>query len=201
MRLSHPDALRFLPKTMNPLSASRHRNQFGLHLPPGKRAGLVSLNSHCSPRERGSGVSPSQQRLLWVGLGVAVVLGVAVQFIPTQVGPPNPAVVAEPPWNSPATRDTFFQACGDCHSNLTQWPWYSYVAPVSWLIARDVVYGRERLNVSEWNRPQRRADEAANAVLEGEMPLPIYLIMHPDARLTSAERDALANGLAATFGG
>jgi mono/diheme cytochrome c family protein len=146
-------------------------------------------------------MSSSNRRVLWGGVGLVVVLAVVIQFIPTPVGPPNPAVAAEPAWDSPATRDMFYQACGDCHSNLTQWPWYSHVAPVSWLIARDVVEGRARLNVSEWNRPQRRADEAANAVLGGEMPLPIYLIMHPKARLTPAQRDALAKGLATTFGG
>ncbi len=142
-----------------------------------------------------------KMRVLWVGMAVVVVVGVAIQFIPTQVGPPNPPVVAEPTWDTPATRTMFYQVCGNCHSNETQWPWYSRVAPVSWLIARDVVRGRARLNVSEWNRPQRRADDAAEAVLEGEMPLPIYLIMHPEARLTQAQRQALATGLAATFGG
>ncbi len=146
-------------------------------------------------------MSSSNRRVLGGGLGATVILALAIQFIPTPIGPPNPAVIAEPAWNTPATRDMFYRACGDCHSNLTQWPWYSHVAPVSWLIGRDVAEGRQRLNVSEWNRPQRRADEAGNAVLEGEMPLPIYLIMHPKARLTPAERDALATGLAATFGG
>ncbi len=144
-------------------------------------------------------MSSSKPRLIAILLGVAVVVGVAIQFIPTQVSPPNPAVVAEPQWDSPATRGTFFRACGDCHSNETTWPWYSRVAPVSWLIASDVSEGRQHLNVSEWNRRQRGADEAGEAVLEGEMPLQTYLLMHPNARLSAEERQALAAGLDASF--
>lgn len=144
-------------------------------------------------------MSSSLRRIILGLFGIAVVIGAAIQFVPTPVGPPNLAVVQEPTWDSPATREVFFRACGDCHSNTTDWPWYSRVAPVSWLIARDVVEGRRRLNVSEWNSHQRGADEAAEAILEGEMPLPIYLIMHPEARLTDAERADLAAGLTVSF--
>ncbi len=144
-------------------------------------------------------MSSSKPRIIALILGIAVVLAVAIQFVPTPVSRINPPVVAEPQWDSPATRDTFYRACGDCHSNQTRWPWYSRVAPVSWLIASDVSEGRQRLNVSEWNRPQRGAGEAAEVVAEGEMPLPVFLIMHPDARLTAQERQALALGLQASF--
>jgi hypothetical protein len=144
-------------------------------------------------------MSASKRRIIVVILGVVVVLGVGIQFVPTQVSRINPPVQAEPQWDNAATRDTFYRACGDCHSNQTTWLWYSRVAPVSWLIASDVAEGRQRLNVSEWNRPQRGAGEAAEAVIEGNMPLPIYLIMHPDARLTAQERQALALGLEASF--
>jgi mono/diheme cytochrome c family protein len=144
-------------------------------------------------------MSSSKPRTIALILGIAVVLAIAIQFAPTPVSRINPPVQAEPQWDSPATREMFYRACGDCHSNQTSWPWYSRVAPVSWLIASDVAEGRQRLNVSEWNRPQRGADEAAEVVAEGEMPLPIYLIMHPDARLSTAERQALALGLQASF--
>jgi mono/diheme cytochrome c family protein len=144
-------------------------------------------------------MSSSKRRTIAIILGVAAVVGVAIQFVPAQISHSNPAVVAEPQWDSAATREMFFSACGDCHSNQTAWPWYSRVAPVSWLIASDVVKGRGRLNVSEWNRRQRGADEAGEAILEGEMPLPIYLIMHPNARLSAQERQALARGLEASF--
>lgn len=144
-------------------------------------------------------MSSSKWRIIAVLVGIAVVIGAAIQFVPTPVSRVNPPVQSEPPWDSPATRETFYRACGDCHSNQTAWPWYSRIAPMSWLIASDVAEGRGRLNVSEWNRRQRSADEAAEVVLEGEMPLPTYLIMHPNARLSEEERQALALGLEASF--
>ena len=144
-------------------------------------------------------MSSSKWRIIAVLVGIAVVIGAAIQFVPTPVSRGNPPAQSEPPWDSPATRETFYRACGDCHSNQTAWPWYSRIAPMSWLIASDVAEGRGRLNVSEWNRRQRSADEAAEVVLEGEMPLPTYLIMHPNARLSEEERQALALGLEASF--
>jgi hypothetical protein len=70
---------------------------------------------------------------------------------------------------------------------------------VSWLVQRDVDEGREELNYSEWNRPQE-GEESAETVREGSMPPSIYLLTHPEARLTDAQLAALADGLAATFG-
>jgi hypothetical protein len=92
------------------------------------------------------------------------------------------------------------QTCGDCHSNETVWPWYSNVAPMSWLIQRDVDEGRKEFNISEWDRHQDD-DEAFEVFKEGEMPLKPYLLLHPEARLSNQDTDALARGLLATFGG
>ncbi len=111
----------------------------------------------------------------------------------------NPPVVAEPSWDSAQTRELSVRACFDCHSNETVWPWYSNVAPVSWLVQRDVDEGREELNYSEWTRRQE-GEESAESVREGSMPPSSYLLTHPEARLTDAELAALADGLAATFG-
>jgi hypothetical protein len=105
----------------------------------------------------------------------------------------------EPGWDSSQTRALASRACFDCHSNETKWPWYSHVAPVSWLVQRDVELGRGTLNFSEWDRPQEGA-EAVEAVQEGEMPPRIYLVAHPEARLPPAEYRQLVAGLAATFG-
>ena len=127
-------------------------------------------------------------------------LFLAIQLIPYGWSHSNPPVAAEPKWDSPRTRELFFRACADCHSNETKWPLYSRVAPVSWLVYNDVQEGREHLNVSEWNRPQKDADEASEKLREGEMPLPIYLPLHPEARLQPAEKAELVRGLAATFG-
>lgn len=134
---------------------------------------------------------------------IAVLIGgfLLIQLVPFGRNHANPAVVQEPAWDSPQTRELAMKACGDCHSNTTTWPWYSNIAPVSWLVYRDTVEGRQKLNFSEWNHPQREADEAAKTVQKGEMPMPIYVIMHPEARLTAAEKDALVQGLQATFGG
>ena len=112
----------------------------------------------------------------------------------------NPPVVAEPDWDSPRTREIFMRSCGDCHSNETVWPWYTSIPPGSFLIARDVREGRENFNVSEWGRPENEGDEAAEKVKEGEMPLPIYLVLHPEARLSDAEMSEFIQGLVNTFG-
>jgi len=121
-----------------------------------------------------------------------LVAAVAAQFVPLH--PDNPpataALVAPVPVQSVLQR-----ACFDCHSNETVWPWYSYVAPVSWLVYRDTMDGRRRLNFSEWNNPQRGAGEITEIIQEGEMPPMIYLPMHPSALLTSAEKQQLVNGL------
>lgn len=134
---------------------------------------------------------------------LAAVLGglfVVAQLLPVGGSRSNPPVTAEPAWDTPRTRELFVRSCADCHSNETRWPWYSYVAPVSWLVVSDVENGRRHLNVSEWDRPQKDADEAAEEVEAGSMPLRAYLVAHRSARLTEAERAELARGLAATFG-
>ncbi len=138
----------------------------------------------------------------WVKLGSVVLIGglLLIQLVPYGRDHDNPAVLAEPSWDSSKTRELTVRACFDCHSNETVWPWYSYVAPVSWLVQRDVDGGREELNFSEWNRPQEEAEESAETVREGSMPPRTYLLTHPEARLTDTELAALADGLAATLG-
>ena len=138
----------------------------------------------------------------WVKWGLATLIGalIVIQVVPYGRDHANPPVVAEPGWDSAPTRDLAVRACFDCHSNETVWPWYSNVAPLSWLVQRDVDEGREELNFSEWNRPQE-GEEAAETVGDGSMPPGQYLLTHPDARLTDAELSTLANGLTATLGG
>ena len=88
------------------------------------------------------------------------------------------------------------RACYDCHSNQTRWPWYSRVAPVSWLVARDVALGRKELNFSEWGSyyPQtrkRKLQWMGRVLRERSMPPWAYRLMHPGARLTADERATL----------
>ena len=132
--------------------------------------------------------------------GGAAALLMLIQFVPYGKDHTNPEITAEPKWDSPRTRELFFRSCRDCHSNETRWPVYSRIAPASWLIQSDVNEGRERLNVSEWNRASGDAGlEAAKEVKEGEMPPWFYLPAHPDARLSDAEKEELIKGLTATF--
>jgi hypothetical protein len=137
----------------------------------------------------------------WIlrGLQVLVVLPVVIQLVPYGRNHTNPPITSEPAWSDAETRSLAFRACFDCHSNETTWPWYTNVAPVSWLAQRDVVQGRDELNYSEWDGSQE-GDESAEKVLDGSMPPWFYLLTHPEARLSDAETRTLVQGLRATFG-
>jgi hypothetical protein len=131
---------------------------------------------------------------------VLAVLFVLIQLVPYGRAHENPPVRQEPKWDSPATRALAKRACFDCHSNETTWPWYAWVAPMSWLVQHDVDEGREHMNFSEWDEEQKHADEAPEMVEEGEMPLWYYLPAHPEAKLTAGEKAQLIRGLEATVG-
>ena len=139
-------------------------------------------------------------RLAVRGSVALLAVTLVIQFVPYGRDHTNPPVVAEPSWDAPETRALAARACFDCHSNQTVWPAYATVAPASWLVQRDVTRGRAALNFSEWQNRQKEAGEAAEKVREGDMPLAIYSLMHTEARLTPAEREALAQGLARSVG-
>lgn len=130
-------------------------------------------------------------------LAISAALLLAAQLVPLRVS--NPPVVQPPTWDE-ATADLARKACFDCHSNEVQVPWYGHVAPVSWVVRHHVEEGRHELNFSEMHREQEEAHEAAEAVRDGEMPPAYYTLMHPEARLSDADRAALAEGLAAALG-
>lgn len=136
----------------------------------------------------------------WVSIGVVAAFA-ALQALPYGRNHTNPPVSREPTWTSQEIRELAVRACFDCHSNQTVWPWYSNIAPFSWLIQSDVDEGRNEVNYSEWGRPQEEAEDSAETVQEGTMPPWYYAIMQPKANLSSAERQALIRGLEATFGG
>lgn len=139
--------------------------------------------------------------ILLAVVGVLAAAVILIQLLPVGGSRANPAVAAEPAWSSAETRTLFMRTCGDCHSNETDWPWYSRIAPISWSIADHVYEGREVFNVSEWGRPgENEGEEAAEALIHGEMPLRQYLLLHPEARLSEVERDLLVRGLTDTFG-
>jgi hypothetical protein len=88
------------------------------------------------------------------------------------------------------------KACDDCHSNNTEYPWYSKIQPVDWWLDNHVKEGKKELNLDEYsNRNLRyqyhKLEEIAELVKEGEMPLDSYTWMHKDAKLTEAEKNAL----------
>lgn len=137
------------------------------------------------------------KRFLRNALFVLLGLLILIQFIPVQRD--NPPVTQEVQWNSPETRALAQRACFDCHSNETVWPWYSYVAPLSLRVASHVHEGREHLNFSAWDQPNEDFEEIEEVIQRNEMPLSDYLLMHAEADLTDAEKQALLAGLAETF--
>ncbi len=139
------------------------------------------------------------KRIITFGVIGVVVLAVLIQLIPYGHDHTNPSTNVEPQWNSPETRALAQRACFDCHSNQTVWPWYSNVAPMSWLIQHDVDEGRARLNFSEWNRPQRETRGVGRVIQRGSMPPSYYILLHPAAKLTPDEAQALINGLSVSL--
>ena len=137
--------------------------------------------------------------LLMIAAIVLVVLVLLIQFLPYGHTHTNPSVVKEPNWNSPETRQITQKACFDCHSNETIWPWYSNIAPMSWLVQRDVDVARSRMNFSDWGRISVEVGEIIEIVSEGEMPPFQYLLMHPGARFSEQEKTRFIDGINATL--
>jgi len=138
-----------------------------------------------------------------IRVGAILVASLFVAFLLIQVLPiyglTNPPVINEPAWDSPETRALAKRACFDCHSNETVWPWYAHVAPVRWLVVNDAEKGRKAFNFSDWHSGDLFGEVAARQISSGGMPLPQYLLMHPEARLTEAEKQRLILGLLATM--
>jgi hypothetical protein len=139
-------------------------------------------------------------------------LAVLIQFVPApaKTNPPvDPArtflAVMKPP---PDVQSLLQRACADCHSNETKWPWYADVAPISWPVRNHVLDGRRHLNLSEWLKPGETSfsnwsdlEDLGKAVANNSMPLFGYDWMHPEARLTQAERNRLAQWADSAIGG
>jgi hypothetical protein len=130
-----------------------------------------------------------------IGYGVItliVVLGL-IQLIPLDRH--NPPVESDIS-TSPEVKAVLRRACYDCHSNETVWPWYSRIAPVSWLLARDVQEGREALNFSLWNqyntkKQMKKLKESWKEVERGSMPPWVYTVLHPNAYLSAQDQALL----------
>jgi heme-binding protein len=126
-----------------------------------------------------------------MALAAGLVL-LAIQLVPvSRTNPPVTAPVTAPPEVQALLR----RACFDCHSHETTWPAQAYVAPFSWLVAHDVTEGRAELNFSAWDRVDRAkmAKKLPEEVAEGEMPPWRYVLAHPSARLSDAERKTISD--------
>lgn len=134
-----------------------------------------------------------------IAAAALVVAAIGAQFFqPERSNPPfdrsaSFEAVAKAP---PVVVAAVGRGCQDCHSNQTTWPWYSKVAPASWLVASDVREARARLNLSEWGRfspemARLRLTEMCDEVSKGDMPPLQYTLIHRGAKLTPEEQAAL----------
>ena len=131
----------------------------------------------------------NRSRLLRIAAGTLL----AIQLVPLPRS--NPPVEGEMP-APPEVRAILKRSCYDCHSHATRWPWYAYLAPVSWLVVHDVHHAREHLDFSAWNRYDakrqlKKTRALWDAAEEGEMPLWSYLLLHPGAKLTPEDLETL----------
>jgi hypothetical protein len=123
-----------------------------------------------------------------------IVALIGIQFIPVERT--NPPVLYD--IDAPANVKTILKkACYDCHSNETEWAWYTQIAPLSFLTVKDVNEGRENLNFSEWGKFAMKSDQVKDEiweeVREEQMPPWMYRVVHSDAKLSQEEKDALRN--------
>jgi hypothetical protein len=132
-------------------------------------------------------------------LGVLLLVVIAIQLVPNELPPVetnNPGDIISSGLVSGDVAALLKTSCYSCHSNETVYPWYSYVAPSSWLVAKDVREGREELNFSNWQEYDmlgklEKLDDISIEVNEGTMPMGIYTLMHPSAKLDDDKRNLI----------
>jgi hypothetical protein len=134
-------------------------------------------------------------KLIFVLAAVAIIVG---QVETVQRAASQPRKQGLPPLFNSEPAQVLARACGNCHSNHTDWPWYSHVEPLSSWIAWDVRKGRKRLDWSEWETysPQQRRDKLESIcglLSTGRMPPRLYSSMHPEARLSETEKKAVCS--------
>ena len=139
---------------------------------------------------------PLKPAIRKVLLAVVALVAVVSIFTRPRFGEPSGAPLLSGARVPVAVRAAIERSCRDCHSEATHFPWYSYIAPISWLVEKDVAQGREHLNLSRWSeysliRRERCLSEIANQVQDGGMPLKSYTWIHRDAVLTPADIDAI----------
>ena len=140
--------------------------------------------------------SGARRAVLWTA-AISLGLAVAIQLVPYGWRHPNPPVVSDAPWPDATSERIARESCYSCHSNETDWPAYSYVAPMSWLVRNDVEQGRDELNFSRWDQDDGEADDAVEAIVDGDMPPGRYTAIHRGATLTEDEAERLVAALEA----
>ena len=138
---------------------------------------------------------PPRRLAFRIGLGLGALL-LLIQLVPYGRDHSDPKATQLARLPNAHGEQLFEHACADCHSDHTNWRWYSSVAPASWLVYNDVKEGRQNLNLSEWDKAQPEVGEIAEQILSGGMPPIQYKLVHPSARLTAKEK----RDLIATFG-
>lgn len=140
-----------------------------------------------------------RKKLKWGGIVILGLFILAQFYQPDRSNPPvDESQTIYATLNvSPEVKAIFERSCYDCHSNNTKWPWYSYIAPTSWLTAGDVEHGRRMMNLSTWgtykkSRQSDKLDQISDQLSDGKMPLKKYLLMHPSAALTKADIDIVS---------
>lgn len=130
-------------------------------------------------------------------IAAGLILFALIQLIP--IDRSNPPATQEPNWSSPEARALVKQNCFQCHSNETEWPWYSYIAPASWLIKFDVAEGRSTFNFSSWDKRPGELDEMVREIQRGSMPPLQYTLFHSNAKLDAQQKQALIDALTASL--
>ena len=132
--------------------------------------------------------------ILYLAIAAVVVFGL-IQLVPFGHDHTNPPTVSEPKWVSPEARALVKEHCFQCHSNETEWPWYSNIAPASWLIAMDVREGRQQFNFSDWQANPGEVDEMVQEIQSGGMPPIQYWIFHPNSKMNDQQKQELIQAL------
>lgn len=135
------------------------------------------------------------KKYFWILVAGAIGLFLLIQLIPFGHNRTNPPVVSEPNWSSPAARALVKEHCFQCHSNETNWTWYANIAPGSWLIAYDVIEGRDQFNFSNWNNNPGELDEIIEVIQDGEMPPIQYWVFHPNSKMDAQQKQELIDAM------
>jgi hypothetical protein len=141
-----------------------------------------------------------KQKLKWTAISLVAVFLLLQLTNPSRTNPPVKSDLIASTQPPALVASALVAACYDCHSHQTRWPWYSHVAPVSWLVVSDVNQGRSNLNLSEWpaddvKRAIRRLENMSDNIDSRNMPPKKYTLIHADARLTDSQRKAMTDWL------